>query len=147
MSVPMEWTGWQQVQFYLESLPWGMLVGLLFDINSGIIRTKVRMTGAVLLDSVFGVLAAGITFFGALVIMDGQLHPLLFCGILSGFLLEHYTVGKAVAFCLARGVRALRQIRLWCYGGIRWLFQKIVVFFSQVRSKTQKPPSKGEKNS
>lgn len=143
----MEWTGWQQVQFYLESLPWGMLVGLLFDINSGIIRTKVRMTGAVLLDSVFGVLAAGITFFGALVIMDGQLHPLLFCGILSGFLLEHYTVGKAVAFCLARGVRALRQIRLWCYGGIRWLFQKIVVFFSQVRSKTRKPLSKGEKNS
>ena len=66
------------------------------------------------MDAAFGVLAALLTFYGALAIMDGRMHPLLFVGLAVGFWLQHRTVGRWVSRwlyragrMLGRGIRAL----------------------------------------
>lgn len=99
----LEWTGQQQLLFIWQSIGLGMLVGLAFDITTGFCRVTRRRWAIFLLDALFGVQAALITFFGALAIMDGQLHPLLFAGALVGFVIEHGSVGV----CISRGV-------CWC---------------------------------
>ena len=93
----MEWSGWLQITILLRSLLGGLVIGLIFDLNCGIIRSIRRKIIIFLLDGAFGVLAAIITFFCALIIIDGQLHPFLLIGTLFGFLIEHYTVGKILS--------------------------------------------------
>lgn len=79
------------------------MLGVLFDVNSGLSRTA-SGRGAVRfwLDIWFGLLAALITFYVSLAIMDGQLHPLLFGGSATGFWLEHVSVGKFVSMVTRR---------------------------------------------
>lgn len=73
-------------------------------------------------DIVFGPLAAVITFFGALAIMDGHLHPLLLCGVFFGMVAEHVCLGVWICKLLRHmraGVRKLGRIvsaSLNCYG-------------------------------
>ena len=97
----MEWTGQQQIQFLLRSFLLGCLLGFLLDILTGLVRIS-KHSRWLWTDVLFGPLAAVITFCGALVIMDGQLHPLLFCGIALGMLTEHVTVGTYCSKTLRR---------------------------------------------
>jgi len=104
----MEWSGEQQLGFLFSSAVLGMGIGLLFDVISGFWRGKKYQRQLYAADALLGVAAAVITFFGALIIMDGQLHPVLFCGILLGFFLEHYIIGR----WLSLGLWKLRMMGL-----------------------------------
>ena len=88
----MEWTGQQQILFLLQSMCLGVVQGVLFNIVTGIGRSF-SQSRRVMWDVLFGPLTAIITFCGALIIMDGQLHPLLLGGSVIGMLLEHLTIG------------------------------------------------------
>ena len=103
--VNMEWTGQQQIQFLLRSIILGVLQGLCLDLMTSLLVGRKRRRW-LWTDVLFGPLAAIVTFFGALVIMDGQLHPLLFFGIALGMLVEHATVGCLIALLL-------RYVRRW----------------------------------
>ena len=100
----MEWSGGQQISFLLQSIGLGIAQGLLLDVLTGFARIP-KHHRWLWTDVLFGPLAALITFFGALVIMDGQLHPLLLFGTFSGMLLEHISVGR----CICRFVRFVRR--------------------------------------
>ena len=89
----MEWTGQQQILFLLQSMCLGVVQGVLFDIVTGIGRSF-SQSWRVIWDALLGPLTAIITFCGALIIMDGQLHPLLLGGSVIGMLLEHLTIGR-----------------------------------------------------
>lgn len=130
--VNMEWSGRQQIQFLLQSFMLGGLLGLCLDIATGLFTARKRRRW-LWSDVLFGPFAAVITFLGALIIMDGQLHPLLFIGVALGMLTEHVTVGGH----LCRGVR---DIRLWvgkcarkgCYYGsvlAMLCYRKLVLLF------------------
>ena len=130
--VNMEWSGRQQIQFLLQSFILGGLLGLCLDIATGLFTARKRRRW-LWSDVLFGPFAAVITFFGALVIMDGQLHPLLFIGVALGMLTEHVTVG--VYLC-----REVRDVRLWigkcarkgcCYGSFLAMlcYHKLVLSF------------------
>lgn len=108
----MEWSGRQQIYFLLQSVVLGAGQGLLLDVLTGMVRITNRKRW-LWTDVIFGPIAAVITFCGALVIMDGHLHPLLFVGVGIGMLAEHVTIGVLVCRCI-RFVRG--QIRC----GIGW---------------------------
>lgn len=103
----MEWSGRQQIYFLLQSVVLGAGQGLLLDVLTGMVRITNRKRW-LWTDVIFGPIAAVITFCGALVIMDGQLHPLLFVGVGFGMLMEHVMIGVLVCRCI-RFVRG--QIR------------------------------------
>lgn len=98
----MEWSGDQQVLFLVPCVLIGVIIGFLFDMFSGWFRGRAYRHRLFVADAVLGALSAVITFFGALVVMDGHLHPLLFFGLLIGFFLEHYTVGAILGRLLCR---------------------------------------------
>ena len=104
----MEWTGWQQISFLLYSVLLGCGQGLLLDVITGIIHFK-RGKRLLWSDVIFGPLAAVITFLGALVIMDGQLHPLLLCGVLLGMVCEHVLIGVWIGRGLWRGRQCVEK--------------------------------------
>ncbi len=144
----MEWTGGQQLGLLMESGGLGLLLGLLFDVNSGLSRaTPGRRAARFLRDTLFGLLAALVTFFVSLAIMDGRLHPLLFCGSALGFWLEHISVGRWVARLTCRVRYGWRRISRWLLATTESLvvgfFRKISDFFH--REKRLKLSSK-EKN-
>ncbi len=111
----MGWMGREQVRLLLESGGLGLLLGVLFDVCCALSRAcggRRRLRFGV--DAAFGVPAALLTFYGALAIMDGRMHPLLFAGMAVGFWLQHRTVGRWVSRwlyragrMLGRGIRAL----------------------------------------
>ena len=90
----MEWSKSQQILFLLQSALVGAAIGALFDWLSGWYRERRYRKKLFVADILFGAVSAVGMFLGALVIMDGQLHPLLFFGGLFGFLFEHYAIGK-----------------------------------------------------
>lgn len=146
MTLPLEWTGWQQIRFCLECIPWGAAIGVLFDVNCGFIRAKISRVAAFLLDSLFGAVAACITFFCGLAIMDGQIHPLLLFGILTGFLLEHYTLGRLVSYALAKLVTGVRRLRRQCRAGVAFVCGKIVGRYGDFRRKIRETHPEEHKN-
>ncbi len=93
----VEWTGTQQILCFLQSVILGAGLGFLFEMFSALVRLSRSSVGRFILDAVYGVLAASITFFSALIITDGRLHPLLFTGSLCGFICEHYAVGRSIS--------------------------------------------------
>ena len=101
-GMTLEWSGKQQAWFLLQSVGLGVLLGVSFDLLNGVCRAIRRRWVVVLLDALFGVFAALVTFFGALVMMDGQLHPLLFMGALFGFITEHSGIGTALSRFVCR---------------------------------------------
>ena len=101
----MEWSGVQQLLILCKSVAIGCIIGVLFDICGGLGRGKTQRIQFAM-DVVLCVIAALITFFGALVVADGQLHPTLFVGVFGGCLAEHYTMGRV----LVRVVCWLRKI-------------------------------------
>lgn len=90
----MEWNGKQQLLFLIQSSVIGNIVGLLFDGISGYFRGRSYRNCLFVADVFLGLVAAIITFFGALVITDGYLHPVLFVGVGIGFVSEHYLLGQ-----------------------------------------------------
>lgn len=104
-----EWTGNQQLWFLLQSCGVGGMVGMLFDVLTGCGRASLKRYMVFFLDVLFGLLAALITFFGALVITDGRMHPLLFTGVLAGMLTEHFLIGRFISKLIQRVVWFLRH--------------------------------------
>ncbi len=99
----MEWSGSQQVWLLLQSTGLGFGLGFVYDVlqlpcycGGGRIRRFV-------MDVLFGAVAALVTFYVALALMDGRLHPLLFFGSGVGFLAQHSCIGH----WLCRGLRRL----------------------------------------
>lgn len=108
----MEWPIRQQMQCLLQSVMLGMLQGLLLDLLTGMVRILPRKRW-LWTDIVFGPIAAIITFCGALIILDGQLHPLLFFGVFLGMVTEHVAIGVWVCGVVRR---ARKQIHRWWDG-------------------------------
>ena len=123
----MEWGVGQQLPLLCQCAPIGACIGLFFDCTSGWLRDRSCRRKLFVADVVFGGFSAIITFFGALVVLDGQLHPMLFVGVLTGFLAEHCLFGKWMGWLLFRlrvcGARAMRS-------AVRWSDRKILDFCS-----------------
>lgn len=140
----MEWTGEQQITFLLESFCLGIMQGFLFDAISGLGRGQRKSLRAIL-DVVLGPLAALNTFFGALIIMDGQLHPLLLTGCGCGMLVEHLLLGNLVSSGVAFLCKVPRYFFRWCLSGCGFvallLRHLATILFFRIQ-KTRKKPKK-----
>ena len=110
----MEWSKNQQLIFLCQSAVAGGMIGGLFDVVSGWYRGPQYRSRLFVADAALGAIAAIITFFGALTIMDGHLHPLLFTGVVTGFLVEHYTIGRCLAHLISRIHRTISYMISWC---------------------------------
>ncbi len=145
----MEWTGNQQLWFLLQSCGVGGVVGVLFDVLTGWGRASVKRYMVYLLDAVFGLLAALITFFGGLVITDGRMHPLLFAGVLMGMLAEHFLIGRFISRLIRHSVRALRRVSLFFRSSAASFEQRLVQIGRRNREQREtrdKNPKKVQKN-
>lgn len=140
----MEWTGKQQTVFLLQSIILGVMQGFALDVITGFVSSSKRKRW-LWTDIAFGPLAAVVTFFGALVIMDGQLHPLLLFGVFLGMAAEHIVVGVWMGRIIRRA-RFLVQKSLQMGCGL--FAQMAVRFVRRVKSvhlHRAKRPKKGEK--
>lgn len=135
--VSMEWTGQQQIRFLLQSIILGVWQGLCLDLITSLFTGRKRRRW-LWTDVLFGPLAAIITFFGALVIMDGQLHPLLFFGVALGMVAEHVTLGLLMA-------RLLRNVRHIVTETIRKVVRNFLDVSASVRRWSAWRPRKREK--
>jgi len=147
----VEWTGAQQVGLLLESGGLGVLLGLLFDIMGGFVHGGTRDRWRLFLaDVFFGLLAALVTFFGSLAIMDGQMHPLLFGGCLLGFLAEHVGPGRQVGRLVCRLRRWIRCVLEAIYMGSEVLISRILGvvnrLFGVLKTKKSCQKEENEKN-
>ena len=106
----IEWSGQQQLLFIARSMLAGLIIGVLFEVTNGLGRIHRNRWRTMALDLVFSVLASVITFFASLVIMDGQLHPVLFTGIFIGAFMLHFSVGKYIASCVYNAGLFLRML-------------------------------------
>lgn len=117
---------------------------MLLDFVSGLERNRSRVY-RFWLDVAFGPLAAVLLFLGSLVIMDGQLHPLLLLGALLGLVLEHLTVGvylsKTVFFLrkfLRKSVAICAKIFIDLHAVCRKIFGVLPGCGSKPRKKMKK---------
>ncbi len=91
----MEWTWREQILLLLQCGGLGLLLGTVYDWISvwRQLRHLSRMA-MFWLDSLYGLLAALITFFFALATMDGRLHPLLFAGSALGAAVQRCGISR-----------------------------------------------------
>lgn len=141
----MEWTGWEQVRFLMESIVVGIGQGLFIDIVTGIAHGSKRKRW-LWTDVVCGPIAAVITFFGALVIMDGQLHPLLLFGVFLGMLAEHIAVGSRLERMIRRTLGWVKQGTRMGFGCTVRFIGKCVRLVKRIPIEKPKRPKKGEKS-
>ena len=106
----VEWTGRQQLLFLLQSGGVGFFLGLLFAAETAVGQVCCRRWQRFCLDGAFGAVAALVTFFASLAIMDGQLHPLLFLGSLIGFVAAYTSVGRPLRALCCRVLRLTGRI-------------------------------------
>ena len=112
----IEWSWMQQIAFLMYSIPVGIVLGILLNVFNGFERLmKIRLNNFIL-DVAFAILSAVITFLSALVITDGQIHPVLFIGQLLGFLLVHYFCGKYISKCIYQLCKFLIKVVGCCRG-------------------------------
>ena len=147
MMGALEWSGWQQVLFLLECIPSGMILGLLFEITSIFVRFTAKKGNRYLFDALYSVLAAIITFFTALVTMDGQLHPLLFIGILLGFISEHLLLGEFIMKVTIYVERLVRKIGVFLKTVYQLFTRFLQTFGHRVSCFVRKNAKLYEKNS
>ena len=107
----MEWSWRQQVQLLLQSGGVGFILGFVYDVFR--LPGERRRGWRFVLDMLFGVVAALITFYAALAMMDGRLHPLLFAGCGVGFWAQHNSVGRLHRRMLRRLAAGWRRFFLW----------------------------------
>ena len=140
----MEWSGQQQIQRLLQCVVLGAMQGFMLDVITGFARAGKKRKW-LWTDVLFGPFAAVFTFLGALVIMDGHLHPILLIGVCVGMLLEHMTIGAVVC-------RALRCV---CYCGtqivrfghriLRRFVTAVALGFGRLVHRRPKMPQNSEK--
>ncbi len=140
----MEWTGRQQTFFLLQSVVLGVMQGFALDVVTGFVSSSKRKRW-LWTDIVFGPLAAVVTFFGALVVMDGQLHPLLLFGVFLGMAAEHIVVGVWMGRAIRRTRCLARKSLQMGYGLISQIAVHFVRWVKSVRLHRAKRPKKGEK--
>lgn len=108
MIAELEWGGAQQLLLLLRCGVIGLGFGVAFDLMTGLWRGATRSKRFVV-DVVFCLLAALVTFYCSLILTDGKMHPILFMGLLAGALLEHLSVGRWVSKWVSQGVRFARR--------------------------------------
>lgn len=143
----MEWTGQQQVFFFLQSVVLGMPVGLLLDVLTGLLDCGGRRH-RLWQDVFFGPVAALLIFLGSLVIMDGHLHPLLLFGSFLGMIAEHVSLGWLVRKILKSLVGLVRKCKGFLTAWVLFLndlLNKTNRFARCNLSKRRKTAKKGEK--
>lgn len=132
------------MRFFGQSICLGGVIGILLDVFSGLERNQTRMY-RLFLDVIFGPLAAVIMFLGSLVIMDGQLHPFLFFGILVGLFLEHLTLGRYLSQIVVIARKCVRRMSVIigriCIQ-ICAFFGKMIADLRKKRCKTRKKMKK-----
>lgn len=100
----------------LHSLLLGFGQGMILDSITALSQLKSRRKW-LWTDMAFGPIAAVVTFFGALLICDGQLHPVVLFGVFSGMAVEHLTAGHLLRLMTVRIARFVRRIaRIFCMG-------------------------------
>lgn len=140
----MEWSGRQQIEFLLQSFLLGVVQGLLLDVMTGLVFIAKRKRW-LWTDMIFGPIAAIITFCGALVIMDGQLHPLLFFGVFFGMALEHVVIGTYVCRLMRHLRRGSMQIVRMIQRFLRRFLSVTCVWAVRLVHYREKPAENDEK--
>ena len=147
-----EWTGQQQLTLLLQSCVFGVCLGFAFDFfNLPSKMHRRRSVMVFLCDVAFFALSALATFFFSLAVMDGRMHPLLFCGAFLGMIVQHLAIGRLFG-------RALVLVGRFLYGAFDRLLTWIgtpfrlgsSVFsrgFSAARIKIGKNAKKSQKKS
>lgn len=111
----MEWTWREQIWLLLQCGGLGLLLGTVYDWISvwGQLRRSSR-TVIFFLDSLFGLLAALVTFFFALATMDGRLHPMLFAGSALGMAVQRCGISRFHRRVLYRMGVLVRSLVRYC---------------------------------
>ncbi len=142
----MEWTWREQILLLLQCGGLGLLLGTVYDWLSVWCQLR-RLSRAVcfVLDSLFGLLAALVTFFFSLATMDGRLHPLLFVGSLLGVMIQRCGISRVHRRLLYRMGVLLRGFVQLCAvpfvllkEGIRLLLVTIGRFIKKTYQKLKK---------
>lgn len=107
----IEFTKNQQLMLLVASVMLGVVLGVLFEVFNALARFyRGRRRLVFLLDAIYFAVASLVTFYFSLAVMDGRLHPLLFCGCALGLLIQHIAIGRFVCECFYRGLRLLRTV-------------------------------------
>ncbi len=147
-----EWIGRHQVALLIESGALGVCLGFVFDCFNVLSKMRRRNRLPVFLgDVAFFVLAALVTFFFSLAVMDGRMHPLLFFGIAIGMIVQHLTIGRlfsrALYLLLRFLYRVFRTVLSWITIPFRLAMTAIFRVFSLLREKIGKSVKKAQKKS
>ncbi len=113
----MEWTWRQQLIMLLQSSGVGFLLGILYDFVTTIGRVK-RFSRPIVftMDALLGLLAAVVTFYFALVITGGYMHPFLFVGVSLGALTEHGSVSHVLCRAFTALLLTVTNTFAWING-------------------------------
>ncbi len=111
----MEWTWREQILLLLQCGGLGLLLGTVYDWISvwGQLR-RLSRTVVFWLDSLYGLLAALVTFFFALATMDGRLHPLLFVGSALGVAVQRCGISRFHRRALYGIGQLMRRVARYC---------------------------------
>ena len=129
----VEWSGREQVYFFFQGVLAGVCIGFLFDVFTGWGRAYRSALRVFVLDVVFGLLAAWFTFCASLVIMDGQLHPLLFLAMGLGMVSEHACIGRWVSRGVCGAVKLcgwLRKQMCMLIAGVMGYIRHVITRFA-----------------
>ncbi len=126
----MQWSGYEQLKLFIASILLGCCLGLLFSLFN--VASKLRHYRWIMFlsDAMFFAVASIISFFFALAMMDGLLHPLLFCGCLVGFVVFHAALGRYLSRWL---YRLGRWLIIVATKAIRWTFMPFKRLLSALR--------------
>ncbi len=147
-----EWAREQQLVLFCQSGLLGVALGFVFDFFNLPSKThRQRRWMVFLIDVLFCVVAAMVTFYFSLAVMDGRMHPLLFCGSLMGFVVQHLTVGRFFGRLLYATVRVaytiLGRIFGWLEGVLLRGVSAIKRCFSYLSVKIKGNAEKSQKKS
>lgn len=150
MIAVQEWTGHHQLVLLLQSGAFGVCLGFVFDFFNIPSKMHRRRYAAVFLsDVLFFVLASVATFFFSLAVMDGRMHPLLFCGALLGMILQHLLIGRLFSrflYCTARLLcKMIGRLFFWICVPFRLVFSAIFRAYSTMWRKLEKNARKTQK--
>lgn len=144
MIAGLEWGGAQQILLLLRSGFLGVVLGVLFDLLSGILYRKTKLIRFIS-DIIFCLFAAMVTFFTSLVISDGLLHPVLFLGTLIGLSVSHFTIGRL----LSRFSYQMAHFLHVCMGlfvvKIQHFYKRIAVCYRRIIKKGRKESGSSKK--
>lgn len=152
MTFMPEWTGEHQLALFWQSCVLGAALGFLFDFFNIPSKTRRRRRLTVFLcDVLFFAVAAMVTFFFSLAVMDGRMHPLLFCGSFLGMAVQHLVIGRLFSrmlYCVGRFVCIVfRRLLGWLRVPFDRVFSAFSRLFSSIRTKIRSNAKKMQKKS